>query len=102
VVDCTGSPAGFAVARAAVRPRGTLVLKSTYVGDLAIDASGLVVDEIRVVGSRCGPFPTALESLAAGRIRVDDLVDAVYPLARVREAFDHAERTGALKVLLEP
>lgn len=102
VVDCSGSPSGFAVARAAVRPRGTLVLKSTYVGDLAVDASGLVVDEIRVVGSRCGPFPTALESLAAGRIRVEDLVDAVYPLARVREAFGHAGRPGALKVLLEP
>lgn len=102
VVDCTGSPSGFGVARAAVRPLGTLVLKSTYTGELAIDASGLVVDEIRIVGSRCGPFPTALESLADGRIRVDDLVDALYPLPEVRKAFRHAGRPGVLKILLEP
>jgi threonine dehydrogenase-like Zn-dependent dehydrogenase len=101
VVECTGNPEGFALARARARPRGTLVLKSTYAGDLEIDASALVVDEITLVGSRCGPLAPALALLVSGRIDVRPLIEARYSLARGLEAFEHARRPGTLKVLLE-
>jgi threonine dehydrogenase-like Zn-dependent dehydrogenase len=101
-VECTGNPAGFDLARRALRPRGTLVLKSTYAGALTLDASSLVVDEITVVGSRCGPFAPALALLAGGAIDVLPLVQARYALGDALAAFAHAQRAGALKVLIEP
>jgi threonine dehydrogenase-like Zn-dependent dehydrogenase len=101
-VECTGNAGGFAVARRALRPRGTLVLKSTYAGALTLDAASLVVDEITVVGSRCGPFRPALRLLAAGRVDPRPLVHARYALADALRAFEHAQRPGVLKVLLEP
>lgn len=100
-VECTGNPEGFAIARRALRPRGTLVLKSTYAGNLSLDASSLVVDEITLIGSRCGPFPAALELLAAGKIDVQPLIQACYPLSQGLTAFEHAQERGVLKVLLE-
>ncbi|MDQ6802226.1 MAG: alcohol dehydrogenase catalytic domain-containing protein [Acidobacteriota bacterium] len=100
VVECSGNPEGFEVARRAVRPRGTIVMKSTYAGDLTINASSLVVDEITLIGSRCGPFDKAIDLLAARKIEVRDLIDAVYPLDDAIAAFDHAQRKGALKVLI--
>jgi 2-desacetyl-2-hydroxyethyl bacteriochlorophyllide A dehydrogenase len=100
-VECTGDPSGFELARRALRPRGTLVLKSTYAGELTLNASSLVVDEITLVGSRCGPFALALELLAGGRIDVSGLVHARYPLADAVAAFEHAARPGVLKVLLD-
>jgi len=102
VVDCTGHPEGFAAARGAVRARGTIVLKSTYAGEAPVNLSSVVVDEITVVGSRCGAFAPALELLAARALPVDDLVEARYALARGVDAFGEAARPGALKVLLEP
>lgn len=102
VVEATGDPGGFAVARRLVRPRGTIVLKSTYRGALTLDASALVVDEITLVGSRCGPFPAALRLLASGAVAPGPLVAARYPLAAAEAALAHAARPGALKVLLEP
>jgi len=101
VVECTGNPAGFELARSRTRPQGTLVLKSTYAGDLQLDASALVVDEITLIGSRCGPFAPALQLLAIGKIDVRPIIEAGYPLSQALEAFDHARRPGALKVLLE-
>jgi threonine dehydrogenase-like Zn-dependent dehydrogenase len=83
-----------------VRPRGTIVLKSTYHGPAAVNLSPFVVDEITLVGSRCGPFAKALDLLASGRLDVSDLVTAVYPLAEAEEAFDAAARPGVLKVLV--
>ncbi len=100
-VECTGNPEGFAIALQALRPRGTLVLKSTYAGKLTIDASSVVVDEITVIGSRCGPFPAALQLLAEGRVDVERLIAARYPLSEGLRAFDHAQRRGVLKILLE-
>jgi threonine dehydrogenase-like Zn-dependent dehydrogenase len=102
VVECTGDPEGFALARRAVRPRGTLVLKSTYRGETSVNLSALVVDEVRLIGSRCGPFAKALEMLAQGLVDTKPLVEARYPLAAGAEAFAQAERPGALKLLLEP
>ena len=101
-VECTGNPAGFAVAQRAVRPRGTLVLKSTYAGVLTLDASGVVVNELTLVGSRCGPFAPALRLLAEGRVAVEPMIHARYPLAEAAAAFDHAQRPGVLKVFVEP
>ena len=100
-VECTGNPEGFAIARRALRPRGTLVLKSTYAGQLTFDASSLVVDEITLVGSRCGPFPPALDLLAAGQVDVAPLIHARYTLNEGLAAFDRAKKRGVLKVLLE-
>lgn len=100
-VECTGNPEGFATARRALRPRGTLVLKSTYAGSLTADASALVVDEITVVGSRCGPFEPALGLLEEGRVDVEPLIHARYPLADALAALEEARRPGVLKVLLE-
>jgi threonine dehydrogenase-like Zn-dependent dehydrogenase len=99
-VECTGNPEGFAIALRALRPRGTLVLKSTYAGQLSIDASALVVDEITLVGSRCGPFPEALKLLAENKVDVSSLIQARYPLSDGLAAFGHAQRKGVLKVLL--
>lgn len=100
-VECTGNADGFELARACLRPRGTLVMKSTYAGQLPIDPSVLVVDELTVVGSRCGPFAPALRLLAEGRVAVEPLIQARYPLSEGLAAFEHARRPGALKVLLE-
>ncbi|HBE35006.1 MAG TPA: alcohol dehydrogenase [Cyanobacteria bacterium UBA11368] len=100
-VECTGNPEGFAIARRALRPRGTLVLKSTYAGHLTFDASSLVVDEITLIGSRCGPFSAALEVLAAGKVDVQPLIQARYPLSEGLTAFARAQERGVLKVLLE-
>ncbi|MBD2566687.1 MDR/zinc-dependent alcohol dehydrogenase-like family protein [Anabaena lutea] len=100
-VDCTGNPEGFSTARRALRPRGTLVLKSTYAGNLSLDASSLVVDEITLIGSRCGPFTPALELLATKQVNVEKLIDAHYALSEGLAAFEKAQTKGVLKVLLE-
>jgi len=99
-VECTGNPEGFALARQALRPRGTLVMKSTYAGALTLDASMIVVDEITLVGSRCGPFAPALGLLAEGRVDVEPLIHARYPLRDGLRGFEEAARSGVLKVLL--
>jgi threonine dehydrogenase-like Zn-dependent dehydrogenase len=100
-VECTGNPEGFELARRALRPRGTLVMKSTYAGRLSVDAAALVVDELTLVGSRCGPFAPALRLLAEGRVAVEPLIEARFPLRQGEAAFARAAEPGALKVLLE-
>ncbi len=100
-VECTGNPEGFASARRALRPRGTLVLKSTYAGHLTFDASSLVVDEITLIGSRCGPFPPALQVISQEQVDVKYLIQSHYPLDEAIAAFDRAQERGILKVLLE-
>jgi threonine dehydrogenase-like Zn-dependent dehydrogenase len=103
VIECTGQAGGFYRARELVRPRGTLLLKSTYHGDLVpTNLSRLVVDEIRVVGSRCGPFPPAIRLLSQGLVDVLPLIEAEYPLDEGLAAFEHAGQRGALKVLVRP
>jgi threonine dehydrogenase-like Zn-dependent dehydrogenase len=102
VVDGTGRRDGLQAAIAALRPRGTLVLKSTFAGDTALNLSAIVVDEITIVGSRCGPFAPALAALASGAVDVAPLIDARYALADAADAVDRAARPGTLKVLLAP
>lgn len=102
VIECTGQPGGLAAARNLLRPAGTLILKSTYHGMVEVDFSALVVDEIQVIGSRCGPFAPALRLLAQGLVDVSSLIEAEYPLDQAVAAFEHAGRKGALKVLVRP
>jgi threonine dehydrogenase-like Zn-dependent dehydrogenase len=100
-VDCTGKASGFASALELVRPRGDIVLKSTYHGLPEADLTRVVVDEVSVIGSRCGPFAPAIDLLARGAIDVESLVVARYPLDEGVEAMRHAGEKGTLKVLLE-
>jgi alcohol dehydrogenase len=99
VVDCTGQPSGLATARSLVRPRGRLVLKSTFAAESGMNLSRLVVDEVQLLGSRCGPFAPALRLLDRGLIRVQSLVAGQYALPQALAAFAAADRH--LKILLE-
>lgn len=105
VVEASGSPSGFVGALELLRPRGTLVLKSTFQGPGKIDQidqARLVVDEISIVGSRCGRFQPALDLLKKGAIDIDSLISEEYPLARGVHAMERAGKKGVLKVLLRP
>lgn len=102
VVDCTGNAEGFALALDLVRPRGTIVLKSTYTGLPQVDLTRVAVNEIRIVGSRCGPFDAALRLMQNKLVDVESMIEQTYPLADALSAFDHAARQGVLKVLLTP
>lgn len=102
VVEATGNDAGFAHSLRIVRPQGTLVLKSTFAGNANINLTKLVVGEIHVVGSRCGPFAPALRLLEQERVQVRPLIEGEYPLADALTAFEHAARPGVRKILLRP
>ncbi|MFL7810441.1 MAG: alcohol dehydrogenase, partial [Anaerolineae bacterium] len=101
VVEASCRPAAFAAARRLVRPRGTIVLKSTYHGSIDIDLTMAAVDEITLLGSRCGPFAPALRLLEQGSVAVIQLVQARYPLSQAIEAFERAAQPGTLKVLID-
>jgi threonine dehydrogenase-like Zn-dependent dehydrogenase len=102
VVEASGSPTGFALALDLLRPRGVLVLKSTFHGTTEMDAARIVVDEISVVGSRCGRFAPALELLKQGQIDVDSMISEQFPLAEGVRAMARAAEPGVMKVLLRP
>jgi len=99
-VDATGSASGLMLAAAMTRPRGTLIMKSTVHGLVSIDTAPLVVNEITLVGSRCGRFEPALKLLASGKVRTDDMISADFALSRAPQAFAKAAGKGILKVLL--
>lgn len=101
VVEATGSPAGFSLARQAIRPRGTLVLKSTYKGSLDVNFSSIVVDEVNLLGSRCGPFEPALRLMETRQVDPTVLITNEFRLAEALKAFERAAETGVLKVLIE-
>jgi threonine dehydrogenase-like Zn-dependent dehydrogenase len=101
VADCTGSTTGLPTALSLVRPCGTVVLKTTVAGTYAANLAPIVIDEVRVIGSRCGPFSKAIEALAAGHIDVRPLIGGVYPLDQAEEAFRAAAVPGARKILIE-
>ena len=85
-----------------VRPKGTVILKSTIASKENLDLTPAVVNEITLVGSRCGPFRPAINALATGIISVDGLIDSKYPLEKFQEAINHAKESSALKVVLRP
>ena len=100
VVEATGHLGGYAAARRLVRPRGAVVLKSTYHAYLEVNLTEVVVDEITLVGSRCGPFAPALRLLERGLVKVAPLIQARYSLSEVLTAFERAGQPGTLKVLV--
>jgi alcohol dehydrogenase len=100
VVDATGTPEGLRQAVGMARPRGTVILKSTVHGAVPLDTAPVIVNEITLVGSRCGRFAPALELLAAGKLRVDEMISDCLPLAQAPRAFERAAGKGVLKVLL--
>jgi threonine dehydrogenase-like Zn-dependent dehydrogenase len=102
VVEASGAESGFAMALDLLRPRGTLVLKSTFQGKTPIDAARIVVNEISVVGSRCGRFAPALELLKEGAVDVESLISEEFPLAGGVNAMQRAAERGVMKVLLRP
>ena len=102
VVEATGSPSGFSLAMQAIRPRGALVLKSTYKGEMIVNFSSIVVDEINIIGSRCGPFAPALRLMESRQVDPTVLIDSEFALGDALRAFEHAAGTGVLKVLIKP
>ena len=102
VVEATGSPSGLQLAMSAVRPLGTLVLKSTVAGEHKVSLAPLVINEITVVGSRCGPFTPALDSLRERSVSVTPMIEKIYPLSEGVEAVTRAGKPGARKILLRP
>jgi threonine dehydrogenase-like Zn-dependent dehydrogenase len=101
VIEATGSASGYNLARQAVRPRGTIVLKSTFAGNSEINLSALVVDEIQLVGSRCGPFAPALRLLEHKLAHPEFLISARYPLSDALAGFNHAAQSGILKIIFD-
>lgn len=102
VVDATGNEGGLAQALRLVRPQGTLVLKSTFAGTSTINLTKLVVSEVNVVGSRCGPFAPALRLLARQAVQVQPFITQTFPLHEAAAAFALAKQPGVVKVLLRP
>ncbi len=101
VVDCTGSPEGLALAMSLVRPRGTIVLKSTYADAATPNLAPLVIDEITLLGSRCGPFPEAINALARQAVEVRSMISRIFPIEQAADAFAAAGDSRNLKILLK-
>jgi threonine dehydrogenase-like Zn-dependent dehydrogenase len=102
VVEATGSPSGLALAQHLTEPRGTLVLKSTFHGTAPVETWPIVVKEITIVGSRCGPFAKAIGLLRSGEVDPTPLITRTFPLAEAPEALGFAQKSGVMKVLLKP
>ncbi|MBX3439152.1 MAG: zinc-binding dehydrogenase, partial [Planctomycetaceae bacterium] len=101
VVDCTGSASGLPIACRLVKPRGTIVLKTTVAGDTGPSLAPLVIDEITLVGSRCGPFDRALQALERREVHVTPLISARFPLEQALQALHEVKTATHLKVLLD-
>ena len=102
VVDATGSNSGFVDAMKLIKPRGTVVLKSTVASKENLDLTPAIINEITLVGSRCGLFKPAIDALATGIVSVDFMVDSVFALENFSEAIEHAKKPDTLKVFLKP
>jgi alcohol dehydrogenase len=101
VVEATGSPSGLTMAQRLTEPRGTLVLKSTFHGAAPVETWPIVVKEITVIGSRCGPFSKALALLRSGKVDPTPLITRIFPLAEAANAIRFAQQNGVMKVLLK-
>jgi threonine dehydrogenase-like Zn-dependent dehydrogenase len=102
LVEATGSPSGLALAQHMTEPRGTLVLKSTFHGAAAVETWPLVVKEITLIGSRCGPFAKAIALLFSGKVDPRPLITRTFPLSEAPAAMQYAQQPGVMKVLLKP
>lgn len=101
VIDCTGSPSGIRTALQIVKPRGRIVLKTTIANRVQIDMNQFVINEISLIGSRCGPFPPAIKAIRSRQIDLYSLVSSIYPIEEGLKAFQHASLKNALKVILK-
>ena len=101
-VEATGSSSGLALAQQITAPRGTLILKSTFHGAADVETWPIVVKELTVIGSRCGPFPRALAFLRSGRVDPRPLITGIFPLKDAAKAIRHAQEREVMKVLLKP
>jgi threonine dehydrogenase-like Zn-dependent dehydrogenase len=101
VVECTGSPEGLDVALQLVRPRGTIVLKSTYADAGPVNLAPLVVNEVTLLGSRCGPFPEAINALARQAVEVRSMISRTFPIEQAADAFKAAADPANIKILLK-
>ncbi len=101
IVEATGTTAGFGRALECVRPRGTIVLKSTVAANREVDLNKIVIDEITLLGSRCGPFEPALRALSERTVNVKPLISGIFPAEKALEAFRAAGQKGSLKVLID-
>jgi len=102
VTEATGSDSGFSDTMKLIRPRGTVILKSTIASQNKLDLTPAVINEVTVIGSRCGIFRPAINALESGSVSVEELVDSIYPLEKFQQAFEHAKKPGAMKILLKP
>ncbi|MEO5378640.1 MAG: alcohol dehydrogenase catalytic domain-containing protein [Magnetococcus sp. DMHC-6] len=102
IIDCTGSPSGVTLAHQLVEPRGKIILKSTFHGDNPLSLTHMVVNEITLSGSRCGPFAPALRLLSKKLIQVVPFIDGIFPLEQALEALSYAARPGVFKILVHP
>jgi threonine dehydrogenase-like Zn-dependent dehydrogenase len=102
VVEATGSPTGLALAQHITEPRGTLVLKSTFHGATPVETWPIVVKELTVIGSRCGPFNKALRLLRETKVDPTPLVTRTFPLSEAPAAIAYAQEKDVMKVLLKP
>ena len=102
IVEATGSNSGFVDTMKLVKPRGTVILKSTIASRENLDLTPTVVNEITLVGSRCGLFKPAIDALATGIISVDSMMDSTFPLEKFSDAINHAKKPDTLKVFLKP
>ncbi len=102
VIEATGSPSGLALAQHMTEPRGTLILKSTFHGAAPVETWPLVVKEITLIGSRCGPFPKAIAFLRAHKVDPRPLITRTFPLSQSPAAIRFAQKPGVMKVLLRP
>ena len=102
VIEATGAADGFSLAVSKTKPRGVVVIKSTVASDARLNLSSVVVDEITILGSRCGPFEPATRALEAGELGLSPMIHGRYALRNAPEAFENAREKGTLKVLLRP
>lgn len=102
VVEATGSNSGFADTMKLIKPRGTVILKSTIASRENLDLTPTIINEITLIGSRCGLFKPAIDALATGMVSVDSMIDSTYPLEKFSEAIEHAKKPDTLKVFLKP
>lgn len=101
-VEATGSNSGFGDAMKLIKPRGTVILKSTMASRENLDLNPAVVNEITLIGSRCGLFKPAIDALASGIVSVDSMIDSTFPLEQFSKAIEHAKKPDTLKVFLKP
>ena len=101
-VEATGNNSGFVDTMKLVKPRGTVILKSTIASRENLDLTPAVVNEITLIGSRCGTFKPAIEALSSNKVSVDNLIDSTFPLEKFQEAIQYAKKPETLKVFLRP